>query len=124
MAAKTKPKADPAWDKVVADMQVIDAGVYPALDMRDVGDIWVGTVVDTRRVRQGKKGRKQRVLIGVNAETGDMVSIWPSAGLRPLVDNADVGASIAIQFVGMRTTSKGREMRDYRLAIKAPDGTR
>lgn len=114
MVTKTKDE----WAEATADMEEIELDYAPPLMLRDEGAIFQGQVLDRRQVRKGKKKSKERVLVCANTETGETVSVWQSAGLKALVEKARKDDFIAIQYVGMSTTKRGREMRQYKCAIR------
>lgn len=121
MTARRAPK--PSWEDTTKDFETVEGDLPPALDLQEEGTQIVATVEAVRIVRVGKKRRKAKVLIVMANHTGEMLTVWPSAGLKPLIKIAKVGYAVAIKFTGWKELAKGR-MRTYALAInRNPSGS-
>lgn len=78
-----------------------------------------GEVKEIKTVEFGKgRSAKESRVMTLITETG-LKSVWESAKLKGLFDEAEAGWNILIRFVG-RVKVKGRkeEMKDYRVFIK------
>lgn len=113
-ARKASP---PTWDDQIKGFEDVGGNLPPALDMQKVGETLIGLVTETRNLNLGKKRRKEKVLIVTRMDTGEQCTVWPSAGLKPLIKIAKRGYEVAIRFTGWKDLKKGR-MRTYALAIK------
>lgn len=105
------------WDDQIKGFEEVGGNLPPALDMTEVGETVIALVTETRTLKLGKKGRKEKVLIITDTKTGVQQTVWPSAGLKPLIKIAKRGYDVAIRYTGWKDLKKGR-MRTYALAIK------
>lgn len=113
----TKP-SEPKWEPTGDGWDRIHNEAPPPIELSEVGD-WVRVDIDaTTKARGGKRKKAVRVLLGTRLDTGERVSIWPSAGLAKLVKMAKPGHRVAIQYTGQTRTRKGNMMRTYALAIQ------
>jgi hypothetical protein len=63
--------------------------------------------VRTITVKRGKKMEDAKVC-DVETEDGKRYTVWESAGLRALFENADEGTEVYIEFQGFGTAKKGQ----------------
>ena len=114
MTARKAPA--PKWEDQTKGFEEVGGNLPPALDLQKVGETLIARVEELRNVRIGKKKRKERVMIVMVENTGELHTVWPSAGLKPLIKIAKRGYLVAIKFTGWKDLAKGR-MRTYALAI-------
>lgn len=77
-----------------------------------------GNIVSVRRATVG--GRKSYLMV-VEQKGGKRVTIWESAGLQEVFENASVGDRIRIAYKGTVGLKNKREMRQFDVDLYTPD---
>lgn len=69
---------------------------------------------------EGKKNERVLRVCTVVDETAGAVSVWESAGTRPLFDETKAGDIVRVEYLGLGPKVKGKnQMRRFALAVKS-----
>lgn len=119
MAAKSKERVFPKVN-LPAGFRQVNSGNFPPNHDFKKNPILQGEVTEikTVAVKIGRKPKDTRLMI-IADENGVLTSVWESAALEGLFEEAKKGDEVYIQFTGM-ITIKGRQqpMKGFVAAVK------
>lgn len=94
------------------------APVYPL----EAGEVFEGIVMSVRAIEVTRDGHKVPVRLMTFDTGGEDRAFWESAALAPLFDDAKVGDSVRIEYLGMvEMPAPKSPMRDYRVWVQSRD---
>ncbi len=115
-----KRKAEESSNSVPAGFERIQTGSFaPIHDFKKAPKL-VG-IVQEKRTSEQKRGGKLvpvQILAIANEETGEITSVWESHALLPLMQRAEKGDRVFIEFLGVKKLKGKKTLKDFACGLQ------
>jgi hypothetical protein len=124
MAKKKSVATVTASAALPAGFAPVTAGSFPATHDFKRESTLRGIVQEKKTVpqRRGSKTEEVPLLVVANSETGELTSVWHSAALSGIMEQADKGDEVFIRFDGVKKLKGKKTLKQFTCGIMPRKG--